>query len=322
VPELPEPGGEPAASAVRGRAGEQRQIEALAARLPAIVLHNPLSGELEALRLTLMAGLLATLRENSKHSDAGLWLFELGRRYLPAPGLKEGTGLAEERRSLGVALMGPLALGWEDADRPADFFDLKGVVETLLSALKIGAYRIVPAHHPTFHPGRTAALEVTVPAAPQGAPGGATPTLAPVWVRAGVLGEVHPEVAARFDLGQPPYLMELDLERIFAAASVVVEYSPLARFPAVQRDLAIVVDQAVPEGDVASAIREAGGDLVRRLRLFDVYTGDAIPAGKKSLAYALAYQSPERTLTDGEVDAVQRRIVEVLCQRLDATLRG
>jgi phenylalanyl-tRNA synthetase beta chain len=310
------------AVATRGRSDDQRQIGAMAARLPAIVLRNPLSAELEALRLTLMAGLLSTLSENSKHNDAGLWFFELGRRYLPTPGLAEGADLAQERRTLGVALMGPHTHSWDVADRPADFYDLKGVAETLLRALQIGSYRVTPARHPTFHPGRCAALEVAVPVElVEGSEERAVaePT---AWLRAGVLGEVHPEVAARFELSGRAYLMEVDLERVYLAAPERVQHRPVSRYPAVQRDLAIVVDWTVPEGEVAAAIHEAGGELVRRVRLFDVYTGEAIQQGKKSLAYALAYQSPDRTLTDAEVEAVQQRIVQALAQRLGATLRG
>src|SRR5262249_35837086 len=105
------------------QADERRQLEAVAQRLPATTQRNPLPRELESVRLTLRSGLLAAVRENAKHEDAGLWFFELGRRYLPTPALAEGRGLASERRTLGVALTGPLALGWLEVDRDADFFD-------------------------------------------------------------------------------------------------------------------------------------------------------------------------------------------------------
>src|SRR5260370_37163551 len=153
VPELDASRGAGAARA-RGRSSERRDLARIAEQLPAIVLRNPLSSEQEALRLTLMVGLLTTLRENSKHSDAGLWFFELGRRYLPTPGLTEGTELADERRSLGVALLGPVTHHWHSEPPAADFYDLKGVAETLLQALGIAAYRFVPVQHPSCHPGR------------------------------------------------------------------------------------------------------------------------------------------------------------------------
>ncbi|HEX9056390.1 MAG TPA: phenylalanine--tRNA ligase subunit beta, partial [Ktedonobacterales bacterium] len=322
---VPEPDADVAASASprpRGRTDQRREIEAAAERLPAIVLRNPLSSEQEALRLTLMPGLLNTLRENGKYGEAGLWFFELGRRYLSTPEMEAGTGLAQERRTLGVALMGPHARVWNDAERPADFYDLKGVADTVLRALKISAYRYVPVRHPSFHPGRCAALELAVAAPVDAAPASDRAVAeSSWWVRAGVLGEVHPEVAQRWDLPQRAYLMELDLSRVFSVVPERVVYQPLSRFPSVERDLAVVVDQSTPEIEVRQAIRAAGGDLVRQVRLFDVYTGETIAQDKKSLAYSLTYQSSDRTLTDKEVDAVQARILDALRKSVGATLR-
>jgi phenylalanyl-tRNA synthetase beta chain len=317
VPELEAPAEGRAKS--RGRGAERQELETAAGQVPAIVLRNPLSSEMEALRLTLLAGLLTTLRENSKHSDAGLWFFELGRRYLP----RRGTGIAmvDERRTLGVGLLGPLARHWDGAAAPADFYSVKGVAETLLAALKITGQRYVPVRHPSFHPGRCAALEL------RAAPGDGAAAPAAVaepgrWVRAGVLGEVHPEVAARFEITGRPYLMELDLERFFAAVPERVTQVAISRYPAVQRDLAVVLPRETPEAEVLATLLAAGGEMVRAARLFDVYTGAGIPAERKSLAYALTYQAPDRTLTDAEVDAVQARIVTVLASAFGAALRA
>jgi phenylalanyl-tRNA synthetase beta chain len=293
------------------------------------VLRNPLTSELDALRLTLMSGLLTTLYENGKYSDAGLWFFELGRRYLSTPELAAGTGLAQERRSLGMALLGPAAQRWDAAARAADFYDLKGVAEALLRALHISSYRFVPVHHPTFHPGRCALLEVA-PAPATETPGGDTQQAleAMRWARVGVLGEVHPVVAARFDsvgshslVDGRPYLMELDLEQLFSAIPTRQTYQPLSRFPAVQRDLAIVVERGTLEAEVAAAMRPAGEELVREVRLFDVYTGEGVDAAHKSLAYRLTYQSAERTLTDADVDAAQQRVLDALAKQFKAVLR-
>ncbi|HEY7835077.1 MAG TPA: phenylalanine--tRNA ligase subunit beta [Ktedonobacterales bacterium] len=314
---------------IGARGDERRQLEAIAERLPAIVLRNSLTSELDALRLTLMSGLLTTLYENGKYSDAGLWFFELGRRYLSTPELAAGTGLAQERRSLGMALLGPAAQRWDAAARAADFYDLKGVAEALLRALHISSYRFVPVHHPTFHPGRCALLEVA-PAPATETPGGDTQQAleAMRWARVGVLGEVHPVVAARFDsvgshslVDGRPYLMELDLEQLFSAIPTRQTYQPLSRFPAVQRDLAIVVERGTLEAEVAAAMRPAGEELVREVRLFDVYTGEGVDAAHKSLAYRLTYQSAERTLTDADVDAAQQRVLDALAKQFKAVLR-
>src|SRR5579859_1376001 len=304
-----------------GRALERQKVEALAERLPAITIRNPLSNEMEALRLTLMAGLLATVRENAKHEDAGLWFFELGQRYLPTPELAAGTGLPHERRTLGIALSGPLALRWAEATRPADFYDLKGVLETLLGTLKVARYRFTATQHPTFHPGRCALLEVAPLADENDAPDRAVAHAAE-WLTVGVLGEVHPEVAERFDLIERTYLAELDLERLYAAVPERITSATIARYPAAERDLAVVVDDDVAAVALADTIRASGAPLLRDARLFDVYTGEGIPAGKKSLAYSLTYQSPERTLTDAEIERAHAGIVAALRSQFGAEPRG
>ncbi|HEX6799616.1 MAG TPA: phenylalanine--tRNA ligase subunit beta [Ktedonobacterales bacterium] len=329
------PGGRPshAVAARTGRAEERRQIEALAQRLPAITLVNPLSGDLEALRLTLMPGLLGTVRENAKHTDAGLWFFELGKRYLPTAELAAGTGIAEERHSAAVAITGPRAVGVHQTPlRPADFYDLKGIAETLLDALKVTEYRMVPprAPVPSFHPGRTGILEVAVPEDTAMEPAGEVAALVVGasggrrrrWLPVAVLGEVHPEVAERFEVPERTYLMEIDLERLFTAVPEVVPHAAVPRFPAAVRDLAIVVGAETPQAEVAEVIRASGAPLLRELRLFDVYAGPGIPEGKKSLAYTLTFQSPERTLTDTEIEAAQAAIVTALGKRLGAELRS
>lgn len=310
----------------QARRDERRQIAAVAERLPAVVLMNPGSAETEALRLTLMASLLETVRANAKHEDEGIWLFELGRRYLPTPELREGTGLAQERPSLGIAATGPAALSWRGPVREADFYSVKGVVETLLATLKVDHYRFVPTQHPSFHPGRTAMLEVRVREDAAATAGEGTQAVAVAedgtWAPVGVLGEIHPDVAERFEVPQRTYLMELDLERLYLGVPEMVYHHAIPRVPPAQRDLAVVVDAAVPAAAVQEGIVVAGGDLLRGVRLFDVYTGEGIPAGKKSLAYSLVYQSPTRTLGEREVEQAQSDIVRALAERFGAELRA
>lgn len=325
VPELTASASETASA----RKTERRQIAALAERLPAITLANPASGEVESLRLTLMSSLLETIGENSKHENAGLWFFELGRRYLQTDALRDASGLPQERHTLGIGASGPAATAWSGDVRVADFFSLKGVAESILSTLKVSEYRFIPGSHPTFHPGRCAVLEVGVQGggSPQeaDAPDGLSVATARgklVWVAAAVLGEVHPEVAERFDLTARTCLLELDLERLYLAVPEVVYNRPIPRYPSAQRDLAIIVDAGAPSALVLEAIRAAGGDLLRSVVLFDVYTGKGIPEGKKNLAYALTYQSPERTLTDQEVEKAHAAIVKALADQFGAELRA
>jgi phenylalanyl-tRNA synthetase beta chain len=329
----------PTVSSSDARKTERRQLAALAERLPAITLVNPASVEVEALRLTLLASLLETMAENSKHESAGIWLFELGRRYLPTDAPRDRAGLPQERHTLAVGATGPAATAWTGDVRTADFFTIKGIAELLVATLKVAAYRFVPSAHPTFHPGRCAILEVGVPAAVSAHATDATSITSAtsatteeqslasargsvVWVAAAVLGEVHPEVAERFDLTARTCLMELDLERLYLAVPEVVFSQAVPRYPAAQRDLAIVVDASAPAALVLETIRSAGSDLLESAALFDVYTGKGIPEGKKNLAYALTYQSPDRTLTDQEVERAHAAIVKALGTRLGAELRA
>ena len=326
VPELAAP------TADDARKIERRQLAALAERLPAIIVANPASVEMEALRLTLLASLLETLSENSKHESAGLWFFELGRRYLPTDELRDGVGLARERHTLGIGATGPAATAWSGDVRVADFYAIKGIVELLLRTLKVPAYRFVPGAHPTFHPGRCAILEVAVPGAglpdAADAPDGLSLAVKAesrdnlVWIAAAVLGEAHPEVAERFDLAGRVCLVELDLERLYRAVPEAIFAEPITRYPAAQRDLAVVVAASAPAAAILAAIRIAGGGLLRKAELFDVYTGQGIPEGKKSLAYALTFQSLERTLTDQEIEQAHANIVAALASQFGAELRA
>ncbi|HEX9068768.1 MAG TPA: phenylalanine--tRNA ligase subunit beta [Ktedonobacterales bacterium] len=300
---------------------EQRALQAIADDLPAIRIKNPMSAEAESLRLTLMAGMLTAVRENSKHERAGIWLFEIGRRYLPTAELARGEGLSNERRTLALALSGPPVTSWAAEDHDADFYDMKGAIETMLRALQVRAWRMTPVKHPTFHPGRCAMLEVA--ALPEaGAPGGVALGETAEWIGVGILGEVHPEVADQFDLSRRTYLAELDLERLFAGVPAYGIHHAILRYPAAVRDLAFIVDASVPAAEVEAAIRGASGALLRDLALFDVYTGEGIGAGKRSLAYTLTFQASDRTLTDAEVDAAIQAVVAAVKRTHGAQLRG
>ncbi|MDI7275906.1 MAG: phenylalanine--tRNA ligase subunit beta [Anaerolineae bacterium] len=263
-------------------------------------LANPLSQERNVMRQTLQDAMLSTLAETYRVAGRAM-LFEVSRVYLPRP----GQLLPDEPRRLCIGLVGtrgPRAWGCEVTE-PLDFFDLKGIVETLLDRLGVQGAAYEPVEHPTFQPGRAARLRVDGQVL-------------------GTLGEVHPAVREAFDL--PPLrvpLAELDLEAIIALATTIRQMAPISRYPAVTQDLAVIVDQAVPAARVLEVILQAGGELLRQAVLFDVYRGAQIPPGKVSLAYALTYQAPDRTLTDEEVARIRGRIVRSLEQALGARLR-
>jgi phenylalanyl-tRNA synthetase beta chain len=266
-----------------------------------ITLLNPISPQRSALRHTLLASLLEVVASNLRFRDR-VKVFEVGRVYLPV----EGQELPEEPRRLGIAMTGPRRPeGWLNGSAELmDFFDLKGVVEVLLERLHIADARFEATTHPALHPGRTAVLLV------QGR-------------SLGVLGEVHPVVRERFDLPEQPVMVaEIDLEALLQHVREEELYQTISRYPVVEQDIAVVVDEEVPAARVRDLILEAGGELLRRAVLFDVYRGPQIPEGKKSLAYSLTYQAMDRTLTDEEVAQVQARIVQRLEEEIGARLRG
>jgi phenylalanyl-tRNA synthetase beta chain len=272
-----------------------------------VELVNPISSERTVLRQSLLSGLLTAVAENLKHED-DVRLFEVGSVFLTRPEQR----LPDEPRRLGVVLCGRRQPEVWDAPGaavvPLDFYDLKGVVEALADGLHVAAaYRHESA--PYLHPARCAAL-----------------VLAGRVV--GHFGQLHPRVAAAFGdstarLSERQVLAgELDLEALRAAVPQRHKYVPVPRFPAALRDVAVVVDEGVTAERIEEEIRAAGGGLLRGVRLFDVYRGEGIPAGRKSLAYALAYQAADRTLTDKEVDRAHRQIEDRLKQTLKAAIRG
>jgi phenylalanyl-tRNA synthetase beta chain len=266
-----------------------------------IRLQNPLTSDRVVMRHTLLSGLLETIASNHRYVDR-IAIFEVGRVFLP----HEGQLLPDEPNRLGIGLTGPrLATSWHtQGEDELDFFDLKGIVETLLPRLGIAGAKFVPIEHPSFQSGRVAQLR------------------AEEW-ELGVLGEVHPDVRSAFDLTEQRIcLAELDLDGLLALGSSERRMVPISRFPAVEQDLAVVVDETIPGIRVQEEILAAGGDILRSARLFDLYRGAPIPSGKKSLAYSLTYQALDRTLTDEEVARVHTGIVAHLAAELGAQLRG
>ena len=275
--------------------------------VPYVTLANPISSDKTVMRHTLLAGLLDVAAANARHTDR-LRLFEVGRVYLP----QADAALPAEPVHVGLLMMGPRDVpGWQNHhnDRGVvDFYDLKGVIEALLADLRVaGTIKTVPVEHSTFHPGRVAALEID-------------------GRRAGVLGEIHPLVRQAYgfgmDLERPILGAELDLEVLISHVTMLREIRPVPTQPAVYQDMALVVDEDLSAAEVHAAILAAGGDLLEDARLFDVYRGDPIPANKKSLAYALTYRAPDRTLTDKEVALAHAKIVKAVERRLGAKLRA
>jgi phenylalanyl-tRNA synthetase beta chain len=266
-------------------------------------LLNPISSERVVMRHTVLAGLLETAAANLRHTD-DVRLFEVGPVYLS----RGDQPLPDEPRRLALVLTGRRCSEfWAEsaaAPAPLDFFDLKGVIEALTGNLHLPEVVYQPSQAVYLHPGRAAELQVA------GKP-------------VGSFGQLHPKVAEQYDLaGRSILAAELDVEALLAAVPVRYKYEPVPRFPAALRDIAVIVPEATPADRVAAEIRAAGGALLSGLRLFDVYRGESIPTGTRSLAYALAYQAEDRTLTDKEVDKAHKKIEDRLKHVLKAQVRG
>jgi phenylalanyl-tRNA synthetase beta chain len=267
-------------------------------------LANPLTPEREYLRRSLLPTLLEALAQNLRERERTL-LFEIGRVYLKrAPGSDEVR--PEEPRRLALALAGRrYERSWHTPDETVmDFFDLKGIVEMLLARLNIADVRFVAlTDDPRFHPGRAARLEHDGRVI-------------------GVIGEVHPDVCERLEIAAPRAMAaELDLDLIGELVEPV-RYRAISRYPATTNDLALVTSVDVPAEQVTRAIRKYAGALLESLTLFDVYTGEQVGAGKRSLAYRLVFRAPDRTLNDAEVARIRQKIVRGLEHDLGATIRG
>lgn len=266
---------------------------------PPLKVTNPMTAEQEYMRSSLRPGVLATLGANRRHEEGGIKIFEIGKVYRP-----HGEGLPAEPEYLcGVMNGNRTERSWAGGEGAYDFYDAKGTIEGLLSKLGI-AVVLEPSHDESLHPARQAAIIL--------AGKGEKPTL-------GVIGEVHPRVADRFEIGGTVCLFEIEMDGLLAAAGQAM-YRQIPRYPSTVRDIALVMDNAVTHRQIIDIIK--GFPLVSEAALFDVYSGKQVAAGKKSLAYRLVYQSAEHTLTDEEVNKVQEQILARLAKELGAALRG
>lgn len=261
----------------------------------ALVLANPISSEMSAMRLSMWPGLAQVVDHNAKRQQTRGRFFEIGRIFLPGP---EGT---REVDCVAGALFGEAQpMHWQGRE-PADFFTLKGDVQVLCAYLGLAAPAFVAAPVPGLHPGQAADIrcgDVTI----------------------GKMGKIHPLTAESLDLPAELYLFELQLSA--APADTHGSYVPVPRFPSVRRDISVVVDTQTPAATVIAVAEEAAGSLVADLQLFDLYAGEGIDSGKKSLALGLTFQASSSTLTDEEVDAVMVSILDALKDRLGAKLRN
>lgn len=254
-----------------------------------IELRNPLKDDMAVMRTTLLSGLLDTAARNRTRRNTAVHVFEIGAVFQPDSVPLQS--LPKEARRLGLLMTGRLPeMHWGRKGEPATFYHLKGAVERLCGDLGLTP-EFASSGEPSLHPGRRADVFIA-------------------GERIGYLGEIHPSVAARWDMdGVRLYCAELDADALAAASDrTSIRYERLPRYPAVERDIALLVPSSVTGGQIESSLREAGGELLEGVRLFDVYEGPTLEAGVRSLAYALTLRAPDRTLTEADAADILRRI--------------
>jgi phenylalanyl-tRNA synthetase beta chain len=266
--------------------------QALSGGLNPLALQNPIASQMAVMRTTLWGGLLGALTYNLNRQQSRVRLFEMGRAYL-----QEAGGLHQPMRLAGLCYGDAFEEQWGVASRKVDYYDVKGDLEQLPGL----ALEFVQDKHPALHPGQTARLVLN------GEPVG--------W-----LGTLHHKLAQKFDLPAAPILFELDLQMLGEKA--LPKHRSVGRFPSVRRDLAFLVDQDIAADAILGSMREASSPIVQELEVFDLYQGQGVPAGQKSLAFRIVMQDTERTLTEPEVEAAVAKIAEAVISRHGAKLRA
>ncbi len=267
---------------------------------PYVSLANPYSPERAVMRKSLMASVLEVVEQNSRVRER-IAVFEIGPIFLTS----EESPLPDELPRLVIAMTGPRQLrAWQGGESsPVDFYDVKGVLESLWDGLHLESIHYQPHQHPVFH-------------------GGTCARVLSGERQIGVFGELHPSVHAQYDLPATPLIAAaIDMAVLIELAPDRHEIRPVPAFPPLLEDLAVVVDESVPAEQVANLIAQTGGKTVTEVRLFDLFRGEQIGKGKKSLAYSLTYQAEDRTLTDDEVAKIRQKIVKRLESELGAQLR-
>ena len=259
-------------------------------------LINPISAEMSIMRATLWSGLLTSVQYNFNRQVRNLRLFESGRTFV-----RKGRKIVQDTYIGGLITGNVEERHWQTSAREVDFYDIKGHIEALLTLTgRSDDFSFEADTHTTLHPGQSALIR-----------DGAEPV--------GMIGRLHPAIENKLDLDQAVYLFEIEMSALQKAALPV--FKPVSRFPAIQRDIALIIDQGIAASDVFKQIIKSAGSLLVNLELFDQYHGEHVDFGKKSLAYTLTLQHSSRTLRDEEVENVMNRVLEQLKEGLGAQLR-
>ncbi len=263
-------------------------------------LINPISDDMAVMRTTLLPGMLNVLGYNLRRRNAELGIFEIGRVFIPCAGQE----LPQEPLKLGCVLSGTWEQKqWGRVSCEVDFFTLKGIIEVLLERMNIRGWELSKAQGSWLHPGKSAMVKVR-------------------GITLGEFGELKPGVAEDFEVKPNTQVLEFDVAALIAASELLPEFREIGRYPAMRRDIALVMDEGITQAQVEKVIRGAGGTLLRDVRPFDLYRGEQVGTGKKSIAFTLTFFSEDRTLEEGEVSQVESAILDALERELSISVRS
>ena len=261
-----------------------------------IRLDNPISSEMSDMRVSLWPGLIGVLRQNLSRQQERVWIYESGLKFF----MRDGE-ICQVPCIAGLIAGPRLPEQWSAKGQESDFFDLKGDLEAVLSLTGAAEqFRFIPDTHPALHPGKSARI--------------CRGNLEVGWI-----GALHPAHASRFDISINSYLFEIETD--IGLESLIPEYEEISRYPVVRRDLAVLVEERISSESLIKEVLEGGGELLREVRIFDVYRGDRIDSGLKSIAFGLILQDSSRTLTDGDVEGVVQAVISRLERTLKARIR-
>ncbi|MCF8011377.1 MAG: phenylalanine--tRNA ligase subunit beta [Clostridiales bacterium] len=265
-----------------------------------IKIQNPLTEEQEIMRTLMLPGVLDIVRHNYSRRNYNAAVFDTGKVFHP----RDNSDLPEEREKLAAVFTGKTENAWNTASGNMDFYYVKGILEAVLNRMGVKGCSLEPAFdNMTYHPGRSAYIQVH-------------------GEKAGIIGEIHPLVLENYELDQKVTAFEFDMEVLLQYAGKKDRYIPLPKYPGTNRDLAVVVAEDILARDVFRLIRKAGGELLRDVKLFDVYKGNQVSEGCQSMAFSLKFQAADRTLTDEEVNERISSITSILQKEFDARLRS
>ncbi|MFA4992314.1 MAG: phenylalanine--tRNA ligase subunit beta, partial [Candidatus Omnitrophota bacterium] len=274
-------------------------VESLGIAADSLVrLQNPLSSEQEFMRPSLLSEMLEVVSWNLNRKNALLELFELNKVYIKG----SDPAIQQEKLNLSIGMCGNTSGNWKNKAQEIDFFDLKGVVETLLASLGVKGHSFEKAQSPLFKDAMSMNIIVN----------------GKVF---GVMGETRQETARKFDIKKRVYMSEIFIEDLLGLVNLKKTFTSIPRYPAVKRDIALLVDDAVPASGIYNLIKEEARGMARSIEVFDLYKGQQVAEGKKSLAYSIEYRSDEKTLKDEEVNEAHKKVQDALIKKLGAQLR-